>query len=155
MVSLLRSVLLLPVLALAAQGFATATTSPATSSSPAVATGFTLPLYRHRLARRSDETLLREWALREKGRIVGKYGDSPAPAEGSTEDSMPARVKRATTALGTAGLSTAPLASASAMSSAGAATNATLGANGTSKGFPAAPTSPVGSVKIGNFEADL
>lgn len=85
---------------------------------------------------------MRDWALREKNRVLNKYG----PENSSLRVKRGVEEKRA---FSTAGTSTAPLASST--NTLGGAGNATS----TMSGNSSLPTSPVGLVKVNNFEADL
>lgn len=94
--------------------------------------GFDLPLFRQaQLSRRSSVEAMRSWALRESSKVNGRYGGGEVVRE---------REKRATTALSVAGYGTA--------STSGTGT-------ASSSARSATATSPVGMVKVMNYEADL
>ena len=128
---------------------------PAPSAATTKAQGISLPLYRNvrgALARRSSSSVLRDWALREKGRITTKYGtteDGDAATENAggpvvrRQESPSSAASATRSAFSTAGVSTAPLA--------GGTATGTLSANASR------PTmrTPVGMVPVQNFDADL
>lgn len=112
--------------------------TPAVTSN-SIPAPFAVPLLRHKhqLVRRSNPVVLREWALREKGRIRDKY---EADQDGHQ------LVKRATTPISTAGVG-----SPTPSSSLSDGSSLTL----TSTAKASLPTSPVGLVQVMNYEADL
>ncbi|ORY88600.1 aspartic peptidase domain-containing protein [Leucosporidium creatinivorum] len=103
--------------------------------------GLSLPLHRRSssLLRRSDPETIRSWALREKGRITGKYG--PSEGQGEVEKRQLLR-ERATTALSVARLPS---------TTSGGSASRTTSANSSS----ATASHTVGRVDVMNFEADL
>jgi hypothetical protein len=114
-------------------------TSPVQNDLPEGA--FSIPLYlpSHRLSRRSDPDTLRSWALREKGRILGKYGGEMEAVGGP--------LRRALT-ISTAGYGTATATSTADASNATSTALPGSGVNGTG------PVEPVGLVNVFNFQAD-
>lgn len=97
------------------------------------------------ILKRSNSDAIRGWALREKSRVMGKYGPS-----GSNERMLLRErgeiVERATTSLAVAGYGTT---SYTAMGQATSTGTATRSANSST------PTTIVGHVNISNYEADL
>lgn len=126
----------LPLLVLLSLLTSTSFCTPAAANTLSAAPthgGFHLPLqHRNTLSRRADPEGVRSWALREKGRLQGKYG-----SEGEAR-----RERRALTALSTAGVGAAT-ATGTATTTAAMRANTTL------------PKSMVGLVQVYNFEADL
>lgn len=110
------------------------TPSPVETLSAAPAHGgFHLPLqHRNTLSRRADPEGVRSWALREKGRLQGKYGSGDGAR----------RERRQQTALSTAGTRAPTM-------------TGTVTATATSSGNTTLPRNTVGLVQVSNFEADL
>ncbi|KAM0787045.1 hypothetical protein ACM66B_006311 [Microbotryomycetes sp. NB124-2] len=121
-----------------------------------LAQGFQVPVYQHPRARaildkRSPDApdLVRSWALREKGRLVNKYG--PRPDEEAAADFVKRQVDRiATTRLSTAQTAQETSSETSVGSSRGSRTTTAMGSSNTSRAGLA-----VGQVNVMNFEADL
>lgn len=160
----------LPLLVLLSAFYCTGTSaSPAPAPPPQASTSsstlvdaspppptYSLPLYQHSnsISRRSNSDAVRNWALREKGRINNKYGESggdDASQAGASETALGKRKERRqqrTTALSVAGY--AP----SATSTSGRSSASTSG-TGTRSARNSTATTAVGEVKVLNFEADL
>lgn len=135
-----------------AQSSPTPTDDPLTAlkqapRAPAAPPGaISIPFYqRHpaHLVRRASPDTIRSWALREKGRIHGKYG----PSDGDEDASALDKRQLITTAISTAQRNT-ETAFASPSQASGSATR-------TSSANSSMTTMPVGAVAVQNFEADL
>jgi hypothetical protein len=120
--------------------YATLSPAPVTATPTvnSISTPITIPLLRHHghLQRRTNPIALQEWALREKGRIRGKYGEEEILVE-----------KRQITPISTAGVVASTTRIATTTSSATRTTSASANSS--------IPTHPVGQVQILNYEADL
>lgn len=105
-----------------------------------------IPFYqRHpaHLVRRASPDTIRSWALREKGRIRGKYG----PIDDEDDAALDKR-QMITTALSTAQRNTETFPATSSDAVSGAASR-------TQSADSSMMTMPVGAVAVQNFEADL
>ncbi|GAA5873241.1 hypothetical protein JCM16303_001062 [Sporobolomyces ruberrimus] len=142
---------------------ATASPSPSTPSIESLPeTTLHVPLYRqnghlHALHKRSTrperEELVREWAIREKGRVVNKYGQSEErlrKRQQSNPDVISSRIMFSTAGVGASGS-----VATSTVSGTVSGVETTTTETRTSPQTSATPTGPVGLVRMQNYEADL
>lgn len=142
---------------------ATASPSPSTPSIESrPETTLHVPLYRqnghlHALHKRSTrperEELVREWAIREKGRVVNKYGQSEErlrKRQQSNPDVISSRIMFSTAGVGASGS-----VATSTVSGTVSGVETTTTETRTSPQTSATPTGPVGLVRMQNYEADL
>lgn len=93
---------------------------------------------------------MREWAIREKGRVVNKYGQSEERLRRRQQNPVESTQTRFSTA-GVVGGSVATSTVSGTVSGVEVTTTETR----TSPQTSATPTGPVGLVRIQNYEADL
>ncbi|GAA5976754.1 hypothetical protein JCM5350_007238 [Sporobolomyces pararoseus] len=132
----------------------------------AVPTTLHVPLYRrnghlHELNKRSDRSqqreLVREWAIREKGRVVNKYGISEEERLRKRQQNPVESTQTRFSTAGVVGSSTSGGGSVATSTVSGVVSGVetTTTETRTSPQTSPTPTGPVGLVRIQNYEADM
>ncbi|GAA5923912.1 pepsin-like aspartic protease [Sporobolomyces koalae] len=141
--------------------------APAPVSTPAANTTIHVPLLRrnghlhqaHKRSRPQQQALVREWALREKGRVVDKYGqaENHLRARDQLDKRQNPEVLTSRIMFSTAGVTGDRTASVATSTVSGivSGVETTTTETRTSPETSPTPTGPVGLVRIQNYEADL